>query len=82
MQTAVETQRETKTQRPSQADMWQIKNLHTPKRKKITLQGIELLAESKCNQQQPKANAEAKTQRSAYALGRRCYKRGPQQLLK
>jgi hypothetical protein len=42
----------------------------------------ELLAESICNQQQPKAYADGKTGVSAKFLRRRCYKRGAQQLLR
>jgi hypothetical protein len=44
--------------------------------------GVELLAESVCNQQQRSPLSDAKTDVSAEPAGRRRRKRGPQQLLK
>jgi hypothetical protein len=65
-----ESNANTKTQFGSQAVLWQLKKLHIPKREKKRLPRAELLAEQKCNQLQPEANAETKS--GAYASPAGC----------
>ncbi len=70
METGAEKQPESRIELASQADMCRIRTHSHLHKEKTILPKTELLAESKCNQLQPEANADAKTQRPAKSVGR------------
>jgi hypothetical protein len=62
METDTKTQTETKNQRPPNADMWQLRKTHTPKRTNPNQAHNQPIKKYSTTKQQTIANAKQKTQ--------------------